>query len=257
MIRYDKGIITETLDDFPAEFPVRLTVNGRNIATLVASPHELRFLVAGFLRTQGFVHEISDFLVLGICDESGEANVRIRGELPERLTPVLTSGCGTGISFSFNAGMPRKAPTSISFTAHAVFSMMREMSHLSERYGRHGGIHSAAISDGSRILLHAEDLGRHNTIDRIAGQALFSGAELTGTMLLTSGRVSTELAAKAVSLGIALIASRTSPTDMAVRICREAGIGLLGYVRGESFRIAACPERVKTTQHADVGVPPE
>jgi FdhD protein len=245
MIRYDKGITTEIPDDFPAEFPIRLTVNGRDIATLVASPHELRFLVAGFLRTQGFVREIGDFLTMGVCDESGEAAVRIRGELPERMTPVLTSGCGAGISFSFNAGPPQCAPQDATFPAEAVFAMMREMAQLSERYGRHGGIHSAAVSDGSRILLHAEDLGRHNTIDRLAGQALFAGIDLTGRMLLTSGRVSTEMAAKAASLGIALIASRTSPTDMAVRICKERGIGLAGYVRGESFRIAACPERLR------------
>lgn len=245
MIRYDKGITTEIPDEFPAEFPVKLTVNGRNIATLVASPHELRFLVAGFLRTQGFVREIGDILTMGVCDESGEAAVRIRGELPERLTPVLTSGCGAGISFSFNAGVPRRVPSDATFPAETVFTAMRDMAQLSERYGRHGGIHSAAISDGSNILLHAEDLGRHNTIDRLAGQALFSGIDLTGRLLLTSGRVSTELASKAASLGIALIASRTSPTDMAVRICRESGIGLVGYVRGESFRIAACPERLR------------
>lgn len=255
MIRYDKGVATEIPDELPVEFPVKLTVNGREIATLVASSHELRFLVAGFLRTQGFVREIGDFLAMGVCEESGEANIRIRGELPERLTPVLTSGCGAGVSFSFNAGAPKKAPAGISFSAESLFAMMREMAHLSERYGRHGGIHSAAISDGTRILLHAEDLGRHNTIDRLAGQALFLGIDLTGTLLLTSGRVSSEMAAKAASFGVALIASRTSPTDMAVRICREAGIGLAGYVRGESFRMAACPERVRMhvqTRFSDV-----
>lgn len=244
MLRYEKGVLSEIPDDMPAEYPLKLTVNGREIATLVSSPHELRFLVAGFLRTQGFVKETGDFLAMGVCDESGEANVRIRGDIPERLTPVLTSGCGTGISFSFNAGAPKGAPAEVTFTPEAIFAMMREMARLSVRYGRHGGIHSAAVSDGTRILLHAEDLGRHNTIDRLAGQALLTGIDLTGCLLLTSGRVSTEMAAKAASFGVALIASRTSPTDMAVRICREAGIGLAGYVRSDSFRIAACPERV-------------
>lgn len=247
MLRYEKGVLSEIPDDMPAEYPLKLTVNGREIATLVSSPHELRFLVAGFLRTQGFVKETGDFLAMGVCDESGEANVRIRGDMPERLTPVLTSGCGTGISFSFNAGAPKGAPAEVTFTPEAIFAMMREMARLSVRYGRHGGIHSAAVSDGTRILLHAEDLGRHNTIDRLAGQALLTGIDLTGCLLLTSGRVSTEMAAKAASFGVALIASRTSPTDMAVRICREAGIGLAGYVRSDSFRIAACPERVQLT----------
>ena len=245
MLHYEKGTISETGDELPVEQPVKLTVNGRTIATLVASPHELRFLVAGFLRTQGFVREVGDFLALGVCEDSGEAAVRINGELPERLTPVLTSGCGAGISFTLAAGPARPAPPETSFSAQAVFAMMRAMALLSERYGRHGGIHSAAVSDGVRILLHAEDLGRHNTIDRLAGQALLSGVDLAGCLLLTSGRVSSEMATKAASLGVALIASRTSPTDMAVRICRETGIGLLGYVRGESFRIAACRERLQ------------
>lgn len=255
MLRYEKGVLSEIPDDMPAEYPLKLTVNGREIATLVSSPHELRFLVAGFLRTQGFVKEIGDFLAMGVCDESGEANVRIRGDMPERLTPVLTSGCGTGISFSFNAGTPKGAPPETAFSPEAIFAMMREMARLSVRYGRHGGIHSAAVSDGTRILLHAEDLGRHNTIDRLAGQALLTGIDLTGCLLLTSGRVSTEMAAKAASFGVALIASRTSPTDMAVRICREAGIGMAGYVRSDSFRIAACPERIlmtAPTRFADV-----
>lgn len=244
MVRYEKGELCDMADDFPAEQPIALTVNDRAIATLVASPHELCFLVAGFLRTQGFVRTSGDLLVLGVCDDSGEARVRIRGKLPERLTPVLTSGCGTGISFTLAAGPARPAPQDVRFTPAAVLVMMKEMVRLSERYCRHGGIHSAAVSDGEKIVFHAEDIGRHNTIDRLAGRALLTGVDLAGCMLLTSGRVSSEMAAKAASLGVALIASRTSPTDMAVRICRETGIGLLGYVRGAGFRIAACPERV-------------
>ena len=237
-------------DDFPDERPIKLTINGRDIVTLVASPHQLRFLVAGFLRTQGFVRTADDLVILDVCEDSGEARVRIRGNVPERLTPVLTSGCGTGVSFSLTAGPARPAPPATRFAADAVFAMMKEMAKLSERYGRHGGIHSAAASDGARILFHAEDIGRHNTIDRLAGEALLAEVDLAGCLLLTSGRVSSEMAAKAASLGVALIASRTSPTDMAVRICEEAGIGLLGYVRGTGFRIAACPERVQVAKRA-------
>ncbi|HEY3355003.1 MAG TPA: formate dehydrogenase accessory sulfurtransferase FdhD [Polyangia bacterium] len=244
MVRYDQGELSPVADEWPIERPIKLVVNDRAIATLIASPHQLTFLVAGFLRTQGFVRDADDLLLLGVCEESGEARARIRGEVPARLSPVLTSGCGTGISFTLTAGPARPAPPETRFAADAVFAMMREMARLSERYGRHGGIHSAAASDGARILFHAEDIGRHNTIDRLAGQALIAEVDLAGCLLLTSGRVSSEMAAKAASLGVALIASRTAPTDMAVRICVEAKIGLLGYVRGTGFRIAACPERV-------------
>jgi FdhD protein len=246
-----RGEVSALPDEWPEERPIKLRINDREIATLVASPHQLTFLVAGFLRTQGFVRSSDDLLLLGVCEESGEARVRIRGEVPAKLTPVLTSGCGTGISFTLTAGPARPAPPEARFAAASIFAMMREMARLSERYGRHGGIHSAAVSDGARILFHAEDIGRHNTIDRLAGQALIAEVDLGGSLLLTSGRISSEMAAKAASLGVALIASRTSPTDMAVRLCREAGIGLLGYVRGGTFRIAACPERVAATRPED------
>lgn len=245
MLRYEDGEVSPMADDFPDERPLRLEVNGRDLVTLVGSPHQLRFLVAGFLRTQGFVRTVDDLVILDVCEESGEARVRVRGEVPERLTPVLTSGCGTGVSFNLAAGPARPAPPEARFAAESVFAMMREMVQLSPRYGRHGGIHSAAVSDGTRILFHAEDIGRHNTIDRLAGEALLAEVDLAGCLLLTSGRISSEMAAKSASLGVALIASRTSPTDLAVRICEEAGIGLLAYVRGTGFRIAACPGRVE------------
>jgi FdhD protein len=229
-----------------SEYPVQLIVNGREIATLIGSPHDLRFLVAGFLRLQGFVSALSDFEMFSVCEEFGAANVRIKGELPERLKPVLTSGCGAGISFSM--------PTTISHHAENltqkilpadIFSLMEELAKKADHYRSHGGIHSAAIGRSGRLVLYAEDLGRHNTFDRIAGEALFKGIELTGADLVTSGRVSTEMVAKAALMGIKLIASRTSPTDMAVKLCDEADICLVGYVRGGSFNVYSHPELIE------------
>jgi FdhD protein len=127
----------------------------------------------------------------------------------------------------------------------AVFHLMEELAKQADAYRSHGGIHSAAVGepDGT-LLLFAEDLGRHNTLDRIAGEALFRGIDLAGKLLVTSGRVSTEMAAKAARLGIALIASRTSATDQAVRLCEEAEIGLVGYVRGGKFTVYAHPQQL-------------
>ncbi len=240
---YAKGVLEEHEGEVVSEYPLSLTVNGRELATLVASPHSLNFLVAGFLRLQGFISSLDDFEMLSVCQDFGAANVRIKGELPEKLRPVLTSGCGTGISFSMPVSLPQTV-TERRYTPEQIFSLMEMLGREADRYRSHGGIHSAAVGDGERMLVYAEDLGRHNTLDRIAGEALFKGVELSGLMLVTSGRVSTEMAAKAAQLGISLIASRTSPTDMAVKLCSDAGITLVGYVRGGRFQVYSHHQRL-------------
>lgn len=240
---YAKGSLEEHSGEVVREFPLALTVNGRELATLVSSPHELNYLVAGFLRLQGFVSSLEEFEMFSVCQDFGAASVRIKGELPERLKPVLTSGCGTGISFSMPVALP-EAVSKNSYTPQQVFALMELLGKEADQYRSHGGIHSAAVGDGERMLLYAEDLGRHNTLDRIAGEALFKGVNLAGLMLVTSGRVSTEMAAKAAQLGIVLIASRTSPTDMAVKLCDGAGITLIGYLRGGRFQVYSHHERL-------------
>ena len=242
---YADGRLERGEADVVGEFPLVLRVNDRELVTLIASPHDLRFLVAGFLRVQGFVSRVEDFLMLSVCNDFGIANVRIRGEIPGELKPILTSGCGTGITYSLPSagGTGKIAGGSAPVTPAAVFNLMEQLAIKAEQYKSHGGVHSAAVGDlEGALLLHAEDIGRHNTFDRLAGEALLRGVELSGRLLVTSGRISAEMAAKAAALGIPLIASRTSPTDMAIRICQEAGITLIGYLRGGKFKVYAHPE---------------
>jgi FdhD protein len=239
------GRVSEVSRELPKEFPLKLIVNGVDLATLISSPHDLRFLVAGFLLLQRYVEKVEDFEMLSVCDDFGIANVRIKGDLPERLTPIMTSGCGGGITFSIPEAR-KKIACSNRFTIADIFSLIEELTIVAGRYKRHGGIHSAAIADGGCILLHAEDLGRHNAVDRLAGEALLKGLSLQGRLMVTSGRISSEMAVKASFMGISAIASRTSPTDMAVKICDEAGITLIGYVRGGRFSVYCHPERIET-----------
>jgi len=237
---FKNGVLESEEGGMVSEFPLSLVVNGREIATLIASPHDLRFLVAGFLRLQGFVESVHDFLALSVCNDFGAASVTIRGELPERLKPVLTSGCGTGITFNLPKAAEKRGVSGV-HAPESVFALMNELAGKAEGYRQHGGMHSAGVGEES-LLLHAEDIGRHNTIDRIAGEALLKGISLAGKILVTSGRVSTELVAKASLLGIEVVASRTSPTDMAVRMAEEAGITLIGYVKADRFKVYTHPE---------------
>lgn len=220
------------------EYPLRLRINGRDLATLVCSPHQLNFLLAGFCLLQGFIDGLDDILSMGTCSDYGLAELRLRREVPSHLRPTLTSGCGTGIVYDLPAKLLEDGRRRMRrFAMPQVIALMQALHLAAEHYRSHGGIHSAAVGDASGLLLYAEDLGRHNTLDRLAGEMLFRGLDLHDSMLVTSGRVSTEMVAKAVRLGIGLIASRTSPTDLAVDLCQQAGITLVGYLRGDSMEI--------------------
>lgn len=253
IIRVSQGRSEQLQRPVVEEYPLRLRVNGRELATLVCSPHKLNFLLVGFFRLQGFIDSLDDIQSLGVCSDFGLAEVRLKGELPERLQPTLTSGCGTGIAYNLpqqllseNKQRPRH------YDSGAVLRLMKELNDLTEQYRSHGGIHSAAIGDhDGLLLLHAEDIGRHNTLDRVAGEAMFRNIELQDRMLVTSGRVSTEMVAKAARLGIGLIASRTSPTDKAIALCEQAGITLVGYVRGTNLEIYSHPQQLRVPNSAD------
>ena len=228
------------------EYPLRLRVNGRDLATLICSPHQLNFLLAGFFRLQGFIDNLDDILSMGVCDDFGLAEVRLRRQLPERLQPTLTSGCGTGVTYNLPKGLLNPSrPSQRCYHREALLRLMKDLQNQADKYRNHGGIHSAAVGDDRGMLLYAEDLGRHNTLDRIAGEALFKDVALQDRMLVTSGRVSTEMVAKAARIGIGLIASRTSPTDKAVELCEQAGMTLVGYLRGNNMEIYCHSEQLQ------------
>lgn len=252
IVRVEQGQSEPAERQVVAEYPLRLRINGRDLATLVCSPHQLNFLLAGFCRLQGFIDSLDDIRSMGVCREYGLAELLLRSELPERLQPTLTSGCGTGIAYNlpqnlldFSRGRQR------SYRSEWLFGLMQELHGQAEQYRSHGGIHSAAIGDAAGLLLYAEDIGRHNTLDRLAGEALFKNIELHDRMLVTSGRISTEMVAKAARLGIGLMASRTSPTDKAIDLCEQAGITLVGYLRGKSMEIYSHPQQLLFTSQGE------
>lgn len=217
----------------------RMIVNGREFLSLIASPHDPESLVIGFLFLQGLIRDQSDIVSLGICRDSGQVVTTIKAELPEQLRPTLTSGCGGGIVFDDpNATQPERLRfRTRQYSDDNIHAAMAELFQASQKYSLHGGIHSAGLHDGQTMVLSAEDLGRHNSIDRLAGLALMADIDMVGHLLLTSGRISSEMAVKASRLGVAVIASRTSPTDLAVEVCRRSEIGLAGYVRGGAMQV--------------------
>src|SRR5581483_3621342 len=96
------------------------------------------------------------------------------------------------------------------------------------RYKETGGVHAAALSDGERILYHAEDIGRHNAVDKVIGASILDGRDPRDLLLLVTGRISGELAFKAARARLALVATPSVPSTIAVEIARTAGLTLIG-----------------------------
>jgi FdhD protein len=228
------------------EYPLLVRVNGHELATLVCSSHQLNFLLAGFLRLQGFVDALDDIQLMGICKEFGQAEVRLNKPLPAKLQLTLTSGCGAGISFDLpQQDLKQGHRPWRRYRSEELLQLMRDLGRKAELYKTHGGIHSAAIGDAQGLLLYAEDICRHNTLDRLAGEALFRDWDLRDKMLVTSGRISSEMVAKAARLGIGLLASRTAATNRAVELAEQTGITLVGYLRGDKLEVYSHPQQLK------------
>jgi FdhD protein len=227
-----------------AEGSLTIFVNGSELATLMCTPHDPAQLALGFLANEELIRSISEVPVLYTCP--GEGCVDIWSVPPQR---IITSGCGGGLTFSnllndtaFAQQLASVPPVSIS--PERLAELARLMQFPDSLYARARGVHAAALSDGQQILIVAEDIGRHNTLDRLRGECLRRGMDSTGLILLTTGRISSEMLFKGAKMGCPLIASFSSPTSLSVNLARAWNITLCGYLRRKSLTVYAHPERL-------------
>jgi FdhD protein len=146
---------------------------------------------------------------------------------------LITSGCGRGTSF-YNVidVVSPKVISQMKITADAIFELVTTFQHRSKLYQSTHGVHSAALCDNHKVLVFSDDIGRHNAIDRIFGKCLLEDIPTDDHIILTSGRVSSEILHKIAKRGIPVIVSISVPTDLSVKIAESLGITLVGGVRG-------------------------
>lgn len=216
------------------EVPVWLEVNGEPAVTWMCTPDQLPELVVGWCFGEGYIDAKSDLLSMRPCaKEPGfwvtvpeERYQTVEGQERRR---VLASGCGavTTILGSLSNVPHRKDLPSIPDLAHTR-TLFKELFARGERYKDSGGIHAAALTDGQRLLAHAEDIGRHNAVDKVLGARLLAGERPDDLILLVTGRISGELAFKAARARISVVATPSVPSSIAVDIAKAAGMVLIG-----------------------------
>lgn len=234
-----KGIMLET--------PWPLFVNEQEWLTLIATPIQLELLAVGFLFNEGVIESLDEVLSVRICeDPEAIIDVRLEGkrELPQKRT--LTSGCGGGITFSDLAAERDPLPITRQWEPTVLYQGMSNMlAHVANDYRAVGGFHSSGLAhpDGTLAFV-ANDVGRHNTIDKLAGSVLLRGINPQDKFLLSTGRISSEMISKAAKLGVSLVVSRNSPTATTVRLARAWNITVVGYCRGRRMQLYSAPERL-------------
>jgi len=232
------------------EIPVTLRLNGREIITLLASDDALDFLAAGFLKAEGFVSSREDLVAITVAPQGEAVDVEATGvdPLAEKLLErrTVTSGCGKGTTFTHavDALQARQAPVGPRVSAGQIRQLMHGLLRGSALYREAGGVHSAALATAGEIVLFRDDIGRHNAVDKIHGECFLRDIPVADKLLLTTGRISSEILVKAAKLGVAILVSRSSPTDLALELAERTGITVVGQVRGGGLTIYTGEERV-------------
>lgn len=228
--RVDGEVALDAVD----ETPVWLEVNGQSAVTWMCTPDQLPELVVGWCFGEGYIDAKSDLLSMRPCaQEPGfwvtvpeERYATVEGQERRR---VLASGCGavTTILGSL-ASVPRRATRPVVPDLAQTRLLFKELFARGERYKETGGIHAAALTDGTSLLVHAEDIGRHNAVDKVMGARILAGERPDDLILLVTGRISGELAFKAARARVSVVATPSVPSSMAVEIARAAGMILVG-----------------------------
>lgn len=224
----------ETEDYVASEKRLNISANGKFIMSLLCTPFMIPELVNGFFLTE----RISETNILPgemTIDYNEEITVEIN-KAGLALSKIITTRCLGGFAFSKDTPF-EKIHDMFSISSDDIEKLFEKFQKKSELFRLTGCFHSAALSDGEKILAFAEDIGRHNAVDKVMGSAVLQDITSVAKILLVSCRLSSEIVSKGSRWKIPVIASRAAPTDMAVRIAEECGITLVGFARGNRFNV--------------------
>ena len=237
----EKGWVSTSVH-IPAETELAIYVNRQELVTILCTPSKLNCLVIGYLYAEGIISELSDIASMRVCEEESLADVMLTNsayELPKVRT--LASGCSGGGVFKTQG---QRVDSDIAITPPDVLSLMEQLQNQMVLYRFTGGVHTSALSDTKNLLVVAEDIGRHNTLNKIQGECLLRGLSTRERLMLITGRISSEMLLKAAKMQVPIVVSRHSPTGKAVLLARDLGITLVGKARGSHLAVFSHPERL-------------
>jgi FdhD protein len=230
------------------ESPVSLTVNGEVWLTFMCTPADLEALAVGFLFNEGLIRGYEDVASARPCQNNENIDVWLHQSIEKPTQWRRTSGCSGGQTRSESSMNGDLNTSETKFAPEILFQGMQQLLASQELYREARGVHCSALSDGQQLLLQAEDIGRHNTLDKLVGRMLIEGIQPEHRIIFTTGRISSEMLQKSVRIGASVIVSRTSPTSLSVETAEAFGITLVGYARRNQFNVYTHPGRLMLSE---------
>jgi len=228
------------------ETPVSLTVNGEVWLSFMCTPVNLEALAVGFLYNEGIIESMDEVEDVRVCEHGDNVDVWLNRSVEQPTSWRRTSGCTGGVT-----AVDALAKPNVSFSGNrlevepeAIGKLVEMLFESQALYRETGGVHTSALSDGEQIILSAEDIGRHNTLDKIAGLCLMKNIVSEKRILITTGRISSEMLQKAARLRAPILISRTSPSSLSIEMAERYGITLIGYARKHRFNVYSNSQRV-------------
>lgn len=239
------------------EEPLEIRLDGHSFVVTMRTPGADADLASGFLLSEQIVRSADDIADIRPCtlDDNilyvtlaGDGAVRAAEAMNGRRHVAATSACGVCGRRSIDDLMTgaRRVQSTMRVDRQVIEGLPAALRAAQRAFDQTGGLHAAGLFDAGGVLIRiAEDVGRHNAVDKVLGAELRSGGlPLAERILFVSGRTSFEIIQKAVMAGVAVVAAVSAPSSLAIDLAREANLTLLGFVRGAAFNIYAAPERV-------------
>jgi len=267
LVRASSGRLEPVRDHVAVEAPLEVRLNGHSFAVIMRTPGADPDLAAGFLFTEGVIRSAADLERLDPIDGASIMNAVLSRSRAEILPELLDSRrnvsqnsscglCGRRTLESLEIDRPA-LPVEWQLDVNVITGLPALLRRAQHAFDATGGLHAAGLFDlQGRLLGSAEDVGRHNAVDKLLGSALRAAQlPLTGTVLMVSGRASFEIVQKAFLGGVPLVAAVSAPSSLAVDLSQRAGITLVAFVRDDHCNVYAHPERVAVRSHDTIVTP--
>ena len=242
----------QKMKDYVAEEkPLHIFLNRIHYATILCSPTNLKELAVGHVLSDGIIKSIEEiekisFKGEGVCHVKLKPNIDLekRLKLSKHFSRIIFSVCGSPSSYKPSLRLP-KIKSDLKAKAEIILNCVNSLNFIAETFRKTGGVHAAAIykSDGTLVAL-AEDVGRHNAVDKVIGLGALNKTDFSECFLALSGRLTGDIVLKAARVGLPIVASLAAAIDSGIAVAKDAGLTLIGFVRGKRMNIYNFPERI-------------